>query len=185
LRSTARPKRSCSMWKRSAMPASSCRRRVPPRASSRSWWSNQAAWRKALVRRRPTPARSPAPTTSMTPPSDVPMQWVVLDANASAGHAPDVPVQVSATSHWPAVARQVKPAAWRSFEKSHTQRQMLMLKYGVFSTITYFMLRRWRPSIFTTVAQMLTTRKPVSRKRGMPHRTMNSSKSAPLIALHM
>ena len=42
------------------------------------------------------------------------MQWVVLDANTSAGHAPDVPVQLSATSHWPADARQVKPAAWKT-----------------------------------------------------------------------
>jgi hypothetical protein len=41
---------------------------------------------------------------------------------------------------------------------------MLMLKYGVLSTITYFKLKRWRPSIFTTVAQMLTTRKPVRQE---------------------
>ena len=39
------------------------------------------------------------------------MQCVLLEANASAGHVPDVPVQVSATSHCPAEARQVTLAA--------------------------------------------------------------------------
>ena len=33
------------------------------------------------------------------------MQLVDADAKPSAGHAPAVPVQVSATSHWPAEAR--------------------------------------------------------------------------------
>ena len=33
------------------------------------------------------------------------MQLVDTDAKPSAGHAPAVPVQVSATSHWPAEAR--------------------------------------------------------------------------------
>jgi len=49
---------------------------------------------------------------SHAPPSEAPVQWVAADAKLSAGHAPEVPVQVSATSHWPAEARQVKPAAW-------------------------------------------------------------------------
>ena len=44
---------------------------------------------------------------SQAPPCEVPVQLVVADANASAGHAPDVPVQVSATSHWPAEPRHV------------------------------------------------------------------------------
>ena len=42
------------------------------------------------------------------------MQWVVLDAKTSAGHVPDVPVQLSATSHCPADARHSKPAAWKT-----------------------------------------------------------------------
>ncbi len=42
------------------------------------------------------------------------MQWVALDANPSAGHAPDVPVHISATSHWPAEARQVKVDGWNT-----------------------------------------------------------------------
>ena len=39
------------------------------------------------------------------------MQAVEADANPSAGHAPDVPEQDSATSHWPADVRHVEPAA--------------------------------------------------------------------------
>ena len=35
------------------------------------------------------------------------MQLVVAEANASTGHAPEVPVHISATSHWPAEGRQV------------------------------------------------------------------------------
>ena len=34
------------------------------------------------------------------------MQLVVSEAKPSAGHAPLVPVQLSATSHWPADPRQ-------------------------------------------------------------------------------
>ena len=39
------------------------------------------------------------------------MQFVAPEAKPSAGQAPDVPVHVSAASHWPADARQVKLAA--------------------------------------------------------------------------
>ena len=39
------------------------------------------------------------------------MQCVLLAAKASAGHVPEVPVQLSATSHWPADVRQVTLAA--------------------------------------------------------------------------
>ena len=53
-------------------------------------------------------------STSHAPPCDVPVQCVVLDAKAFAGHAPEVPVQLSATSHWPAEARHSKPAAWKT-----------------------------------------------------------------------
>ena len=42
------------------------------------------------------------------------MQLVALDANPSAGHEPDVPVQVSATSHWPAEARHVNVEDWKT-----------------------------------------------------------------------
>src|ERR671930_289641 len=40
--------------------------------------------------------------------------------------------------------------------------QILMLKYGVFSTMMYLRFRRWRPSILNTTAIMLRKRKPVS-----------------------
>ena len=42
------------------------------------------------------------------------MQLVVVEANPSAGHAPELPVQVSATSHWPADERQVKLDDWKA-----------------------------------------------------------------------
>ncbi len=42
------------------------------------------------------------------------MQSVAAAAKPSAGHAPDVPEQVSATSHWPAEPRHVEPAAWKT-----------------------------------------------------------------------
>ena len=42
------------------------------------------------------------------------MQLVALDANTSVGHVLDVPVQVSATSHWPAAVRQVKLDDWKT-----------------------------------------------------------------------
>jgi len=42
------------------------------------------------------------------------VQLVALDAKRSVGHVPDVPVQVSATSHWPAELRQVKLEDWKT-----------------------------------------------------------------------
>jgi hypothetical protein len=48
---------------------------------------------------------------SHAPPCELPVQGVVADWKTSAGHAPEVPVQLSATSHWPAEARQVTLAA--------------------------------------------------------------------------
>ena len=51
---------------------------------------------------------------SHAPACDAPVQLVALDANTSVGHVLDVPVQVSATSHWPAEARQVKLDDWKT-----------------------------------------------------------------------
>ena len=42
---------------------------------------------------------------SHAPSCELPVQGVVAGAKASAGQEPDVPVQLSATSHWPAEAR--------------------------------------------------------------------------------
>ena len=42
------------------------------------------------------------------------MQLVAIEANASEGHAPDEPVHVSATSHWPADPRQVTMIALKA-----------------------------------------------------------------------
>ena len=49
---------------------------------------------------------------SHAPPWEAPVQLVLLDAKTSAGQVPEVPVQVSATSHWPAEARHSNPDAW-------------------------------------------------------------------------
>jgi len=46
---------------------------------------------------------------SHAPPCELPVQLVDAEANPSAGHVPFVPLQVSATSHWPAEARHVVP----------------------------------------------------------------------------
>jgi len=45
---------------------------------------------------------------------DAPVQGVLLEAKAFAGHAPEVPVQVSATSHCPAEGRHVQLAALKT-----------------------------------------------------------------------
>ena len=45
----------------------------------------------------PDPLQESVP--SQAPPVEVPTQEVVEDWKPSAGHAPDVPVQLSATSH--------------------------------------------------------------------------------------
>src|SRR5439155_1594845 len=47
---------------------------------------------------------------SHAPPCEVPVQLVEAEAKPSAGQVLEVPVQFSATSHWPAEARQTAPA---------------------------------------------------------------------------
>jgi hypothetical protein len=53
------------------------------------------------------PAPSQESVPSQTPPFDVPTHVVVAAWNPSPGHAPELPVQLSATSHGPADGRQV------------------------------------------------------------------------------
>ena len=53
-----------------------------------------------------------AASLSHVPPCEAPVHEVDDEAKLSAGHDPDVPVQVSAVSHWPADARQVKLDDW-------------------------------------------------------------------------
>src|SRR5437773_1720771 len=60
------------------------------------------------------PTQCSACSSSFTSPCEAPVQLVDADAKPSAGHAPAVPVQVSATSHWPAEARHVWLAAWKT-----------------------------------------------------------------------
>src|SRR5438552_1941004 len=47
-----------------------------------------------------------SPSSGQAVPCEAPVQLAVVVAYAFAGQAPEVPVQVSATSHWPAEARQ-------------------------------------------------------------------------------
>jgi hypothetical protein len=63
---------------------------------------------------------------SQAPPCDVPVQVVVLGSKLSAGHAPELPVQVSATSHCPVSARQTKVAG----RYSSTQAVLLPLQWS-------------------------------------------------------
>jgi hypothetical protein len=51
---------------------------------------------------------------SQAPTLDTPVQVVALGAKTSPGQTPDDPVQVSATSHWPAEARHVKLLGWKT-----------------------------------------------------------------------
>src|SRR5207247_8656921 len=51
------------------------------------------------------PVQWSAASLSHAPPCEAPVQLVDADAKPFAGHAPDVPVHVSATSHWPAEDR--------------------------------------------------------------------------------
>src|SRR5207248_6487994 len=52
------------------------------------------------------PVQWSAVSSSQAPPCETPVQCVVEGWKASAGQAPELPVQLSATSHWPAEARQ-------------------------------------------------------------------------------
>src|SRR2546426_8578942 len=83
---------------------------APFRSSATSHWP--AEGRHVVVEARNTsthellvPEQWSAP--SQAPPFEAPVQLVVSEANPSSGHAPEVPVQDSATSHWPAEGRHV------------------------------------------------------------------------------
>src|SRR5205809_1372643 len=99
---------------------------VPVQLSATSHWPAEARHVTVAASYTSTqtlhvPVQLSAASSSHTPPSDVPMQCVVADWKASAGHVPEVPVQLSATSHWPAEARQVTVAA------SYTSTQTLLV----------------------------------------------------------
>jgi hypothetical protein len=51
---------------------------------------------------------------SHAPPCEEPVQSTTAVSKTSAGQVPDVPVHVSATSHWPASVRQVKLDDWKT-----------------------------------------------------------------------
>ncbi|HKY27066.1 MAG TPA: hypothetical protein VJM12_03885, partial [Pyrinomonadaceae bacterium] len=68
-----------------------------------------AGWKPST--QAPLPSQESVP--SQTPPLEVPVQEVVAAAKPSAGHAPESPVQLSATSHCPAEARHSVVAGWK------------------------------------------------------------------------
>src|SRR5205823_14890722 len=70
-----------------------------------------------------------AASLSHAPPCEAPVQLVDADAKPSAGHAPDVPVQVSATSHWPAEARHV----WLAARKTSTHELSVPVQWSAAS----------------------------------------------------
>ena len=51
---------------------------------------------------------------SHAPPLDVPVQLVAAEAKTSAGHTPEEPVHVSATSHGPADPRHSNVPGWKT-----------------------------------------------------------------------
>ena len=60
------------------------------------------------------PLQWSATSSSHAPPWEAPAQCVLLDLKLSAGHAPELPVHISATSHCPAEARQVVVAGLKT-----------------------------------------------------------------------
>ena len=89
---------------------------VPVQVSATSHWPAEARHTNVEDWNTSThvllvPVQWSAASSSHTAPCDVPMQCVVADWKASAGHVPDAPVHISATSHWPAEGRHVTVAA--------------------------------------------------------------------------
>ena len=85
----------------------------PVQVSATSHWPAEPRHTVLLDRKTSThvlllPVQWSAP--SQAPPCDDPVQLVADDANPFAGHVSLEPVQVSATSHWPADERHTLPA---------------------------------------------------------------------------
>jgi hypothetical protein len=62
---------------------------------------------KASTQVSAVPEQRSFASSSQAPPCELPVQLVVADAKLSTGQVPLVPVQLSATSHWPVDGRQV------------------------------------------------------------------------------
>jgi len=92
---------------------------VPLQVSATSHWPAEARHVVPLVLKASThvlavPEQWSPASLSHAPPCELPVQLVDDEANPSLGHVPFVPLQVSATSHWPADARQVVPLALKA-----------------------------------------------------------------------
>src|SRR5438067_1529386 len=91
----------------------------PVQVSATSHWPAEARQVTVLAWKTSTqvllvPVQWSALSVSQAPPCDAPVQLVALEAKPSAGQVPDVPVQSSATSHWPADARQTNVLALKA-----------------------------------------------------------------------
>ena len=92
---------------------------LPVHISATSHWPAEA--RQVVVAGSNTsthvllvPLQWSAASSSQAPPWEAPVQLVALDLKPSAGHAPELPVHISATSHCPVEARQVVVAALKT-----------------------------------------------------------------------
>jgi hypothetical protein len=84
---------------------------------------------------------------SHAPPFEVPTQEVVEAWKPSAGQAPDVPVQLSATSHWPAEARQLVVDDWKpSTQLPAPSQESVPSQTPPFEVPTQEVVLAWKPS---------------------------------------
>ena len=91
----------------------------PVQFSATSHWPAEprhvkvAGW-KAFTQSLSIPVQWSCASLSHAPPCELPVQCVAFDAKTSVGHAPDDPVHISATSHWPSAARHVTLASLKT-----------------------------------------------------------------------
>ena len=80
------------------------------------------------------------------PPFEVPTHEVVEGWNPSGGHAPDDPVQLSATSHGPVDGRQVVVADWKPSTQWPAPSQESVPSQGPpFEVPTHEVVEGWKP----------------------------------------
>ncbi len=85
---------------------------VPVHCSATSHWPVEGrqvtvSAAKASTHVSAVPEQWSFASSSQAPPWDAPVQLVVADAKLSTGQVPLVPVQLSASSHWPVAGRHV------------------------------------------------------------------------------
>ena len=94
---------------------------------------------------RPEPLHESVP--SQAPPFEVPTQAVVDGSKPSAGQEPELPVQLSATSHWPADARQIEVDARNpSTQTPEPSQESVPSQAPPFDAPTQEVVADWKPS---------------------------------------